>query len=713
MGRFKLTHICWAISLVFLIILISLVGYQVHLTRKLSHNVTPNSNSDDYDYSMFTKQITSAMDFSANPCNDFYQYSCGALIDQIVLPPGVNMYIPVFNEVEYDNYIALNDIVNDQWPLINDLYVSCMSSDAYLTADTINSLKNYITVAQAVNASNITDVQVTLAALHRMGVQAFFVPSQQENIFQFNSTIDLILYDAIWPYDLSQAGDVQDLATDIYGVVSSLTNFTQERATNVANMEATIQAFYTSPTTFEEAYVNMTWTAFQALVAPVDYTPYVNAIGLPMTNVSTVVISTPGFLMNVTKLYSSSNPQTIEDYLVWRVLYSLTDSFPVFGSDSLAFTARKGMREVKKIAKPHSFINRDFLRPHLEYATQFTTKQLTCIDSVDQLLGDFLGLIFSMEIIDDAVTDDVHTVTGGIQNSFKNNLAGLTWIDSYSKAQAAYKLSNILQIIGHPNKLDRYRGLLLDPTHFLDNIVAIQSRVFDYDMMSVGTIYNRSQNEFPATIVNAFYNPEANTINFPAGILESPMFSTSFPMIMQYARMGYVIGHETTHGFDNNGRMWNSFGVYEPIMDDNSSDAFNERAQCIVNQYNQFQPVPGYFVNGEQTLGENIADIGGVKNAFLAYEAWVKANGTANLQMDVKSPLIPQLTNEQAFFVVMAQTWCTKATTQGIIAQLQQDEHSPSQFRVNGPLANLQEFADAFSCPKNSPMNPTNKCELW
>jgi len=289
----------------------------------------------------------------------------------------------------------------------------------------------------------------------------------------------------------------------------------------------------------------------------------------------------------------------------------------------------------------------------------------------------------------------------------------LTWIDANSKASASYKLQNIIQVIGHPNKLDRYRGLLLDPAHFLDNIVAINQRVFDYDMTAVGTPYNRSDSEFPATIVNAFYSPESNTINFPAGILESPMFSTSFPMLMQYARMGYVIGHETTHGFDNNGRLWNAYGVFQPIMDDNSSIAFNERAQCIVDQYDQFQPVPGYYVNGEQTLGENIADLGGVKNAFYAYEAWVKANGTANLQLTVKSPLVPQLTNEQAFFVVMAQTWCTKATSQGIISQLQSDVHSPSQYRVNGPLSNLQAFSDAFNCPKNSPMNPTNKCELW
>jgi len=361
----------------------------------------------------------------------------------------------------------------------------------------------------------------------------------------------------------------------------------------------------------------------------------------------------------------------------------------------------------------HPLYDEKVLKSQLVAASQFTQQQIGCIDVTNSLLGDFLGLLFTMQVIDDDVVDAIRTVTGGVQNSFRNSLPDLTWIDAYSKNNAANKLSNILQIIGHPNKLERYRGLLLDPNHFLTNVIAINMRVFDDSMSKVGEPFDRSQNEFPATVVNAFYSPNTNTINFPAGILESPMFSTSFPTILQYARMGYIIGHETTHGFDNSGRLWNAQGVYQPIMDDASNVAFNVQAQCIVNQFNQFQPVPGHYVNGQQTLGENIADLGGVKNAYKAYQAWTLANGTANLQMNSKSPIVSSLTNEQLFFVMMGQTWCTVTNDQGLIDQLQNDVHSPSMYRVNGPLANFDSFANAFSCSANSPMNPSTKCNLW
>jgi putative endopeptidase len=654
------------------------------------------------------------MDFSANPCNDFYQYSCGSLIDKIVLPPGVNMYIPVFNEVQLGNYEVLNGIVNDQWPLINDLYMSCMASDAALTQDSQATLQKLVDMVQTLNSTDAASVFSMLATLHPMGVQAFFQPTQMENIFQSNSLINLVFSESTFPLDLTAPKTQAQIAALIQQTVSDyVTGFDMQRAINVVTMEAAINNLYVEPDEYVDLLVNMSWPDFLALTK-VDYSVYTNLIGVSLNQSDIVIVATPQYMAGITQFFGS-NVTTFADYLAWRTIFSYQYQYPVFPDSSLAALDSETRAQLQKGFKrsERSLLDFEALRPHLTTATSFSAQQITCIDAVDTLLGDFLGLIFAMKVIDDDVVDDIHTVTSGIQNSFGNNLQALTWIDEVSKAQAAFKLSNIQQIIGHPNKLDRYRGLLLDPSHFLSNIIAINQKVFDYNMDSVGTPYNRSDSEFPATIVNAFYNPQANTINFPAGILESPMFSTSFPALMQYARMGYVIGHETTHGFDNNGRLWNAYGVYQPIMDDESSEAFVARAQCIVDQYSKFQPVPGYYVNGNQTLGENIADIGGVKNAFLAYKAWVAQNGTEELQMSAKSPLVPQLTNQQAFFVVMAQTWCTKANSQGLISQLKSDVHSPSQFRVNGPLANLQDFADAFSCPKDSPMNPTKKCELW
>jgi len=307
------------------------------------------------------------------------------------------------------------------------------------------------------------------------------------------------------------------------------------------------------------------------------------------------------------------------------------------------------------------------------------------------------------------VRDDIHTITGGIQTAFRNALGGLSWISDYSMQNAVTKLNNIIQVIGHPNKLERYRGVVLDPSNFLSNVIQLIQYKFQDEMDLIGTPFNRSDFEFDATIVNAFYSPFTNTINFPAGILESPMFSTSFPKILQYARMGYVIGHETTHGFDNNGRYWNAVGTYEDIFDEETGAQFNERAQCIISQYDKYSPIPGFYVDGTLTLGENIADVGGVKNAFRGYKAWEAANGAEFKDHQVVS----QLTNDQLFFVLLGQTWCTKADPIAIIYQLINDVHSPSQYRVNGPLSNFDEFAKAFQCPSNSHMVNSPQCLLW
>lgn len=330
----------------------------------------------------------------------------------------------------------------------------------------------------------------------------------------------------------------------------------------------------------------------------------------------------------------------------------------------------------------------------------------------------------------------IQDVTNGVQTAFRNSLPGLTWLDAASRANTATKLSEIVQIIGHPNKLERYnpttltlltlfryRGVDLDPDHFMDNVYTLYEYTLTDLFSQIGTPFNRSNYEFPATVVNAFYSPFTNTINFPAGILESPMFSTMSPKMLQYARMGYVclplvicvftrfqvIGHETTHGFDNNGRMFDGHGVFNDIMDNQTGINFNERASCLVDQYDNFQPYPGVYVNGLQTLGENIADLGGVKNSFRGYKAWVASNG----QEFQDHQIVQSLTNDQLFFVLLGQTWCTKATPGAVIWQILNDEHSPSQYRVNGPLSNFDEFANAFNCPASSPMVNQPQCLLW
>jgi len=205
--------------------------------------------------------------------------------------------------------------------------------------------------------------------------------------------------------------------------------------------------------------------------------------------------------------------------------------------------------------------------------------------------------------------------------------------------------------------------------------------------------------------VNAYYDPSRNQMVFPAGILQQPFFNVSYPPSMNYGGIGLVMGHELTHGFDNQGRLYNGEGVLINWWDSATDKQFDSKVQCVIAEYSKFEVIPGVFVNGMLTQGENIADMGGIKNAFHAY---------SSLE-DISQPsIVPGYNNGKLFFISYAQTWCEKATDAYRRVQVKIDPHSPAMFRVLGPLMNLPAFADVFKCPVGSRMNnPSTRCEVW
>ena len=206
--------------------------------------------------------------------------------------------------------------------------------------------------------------------------------------------------------------------------------------------------------------------------------------------------------------------------------------------------------------------------------------------------------------------------------------------------------------------------------------------------------------------VNAYYNPSNNEMVFPAGILQPPFFHRDFSKAQNYGGIGMVMGHELTHGFDDQGRKFDGSGSMTQWWDDKVVAQFEGRAQCVENLYSTYEVQPGVAINGKLTLGENIADLGGVKEAFHAYQAWVADNGA-------EKQFVPKLTNEQLFFVSVGQIWCGKETPEAERVLVKTDSHSRPKFRVNGPLSNFPGFWEAFACESGTPMHPTNACEVW
>jgi putative endopeptidase len=206
--------------------------------------------------------------------------------------------------------------------------------------------------------------------------------------------------------------------------------------------------------------------------------------------------------------------------------------------------------------------------------------------------------------------------------------------------------------------------------------------------------------------VNAYYSPLQNEIAFPAGVLQPPFFHRDFPAAMNYGAIGGAIGHELTHGYDDQGRKFDASGQLREWWAPEVSARFEERAQCVSDLYATYEVEPGVHLNGPLTVGENIADLGGLKGTLAAYKLWEARHGAP-------APAVPGLTNEQLLFVAWGQVWCTVMSPEVARLRVATDPHSPSRFRVDGPMANIPAFAAAFQCAPGTPMNPEKRCEVW
>jgi len=278
-------------------------------------------------------------------------------------------------------------------------------------------------------------------------------------------------------------------------------------------------------------------------------------------------------------------------------------------------------------------------------------------------------------------------------------------LDNRTRSQAITKWANIAINVGYDPNWIEYSGLTITTGYALQNYLAIQQYLSLRSLATIGALPDRSDMNQNIMIQNAFYSPTANSINMLAGLILAPMFDATVPQMLNLASYGMVIGHEITHGFDNSGRLFNGTGAYIDWWTQQATVEFDQRAQCLITQYDAFL-VEGQHVNGSATLGENIADLGGLNLAFSAYHAYAQP----------AAQLMNEYTNDQLFFMYYAQNWCAKISPQEALDRLETDVHSPNKYRVNGPLSNIPDFANAFGCSANSVMGRSltdQRCEVW
>ncbi|EFI28400.1 endothelin-converting enzyme 1 [Coprinopsis cinerea okayama7 len=419
-----------------------------------------------------------------------------------------------------------------------------------------------------------------------------------------------------------------------------------------------------------------------------------------------VILTYPSYAKSLADVLNSTSSDVVEAYLVSRAMLTLS---PYLGPDTVAWQAQRVLYETL------TGIQKGVVGDRAEY----------CVGRVEETLGFASGRYFVQKTFSGDSKSKATKVIKDIVQAFKHSLEDLDWMDDKSAKAAAEKADAIRINVGYPvspdtmnpRSLARYYGTVkISKDTFFENMMSASSSEVFKKWLQLGKQRNREKWEmFPST-VNAYFNPPANEMNFPAGILQPPFYSQDWPGYLSYGAFGHVAAHELTHAFDSAGRMYNQDGKLEQWWTDKTSKGFNKKQKCIVDQFSKYKIDDGegghIHVNGNLTSGENIGDTGLIQ----AYRAW-KAQYEDGLDngTEYALPGLSHFTREQLFFLSFARIWARNMRTRAAVQRIRTDPHSPARFRVDGTLSNIPEFAKAFNCPKGSKLNPPpeKRCIFW
>jgi len=314
-------------------------------------------------------------------------------------------------------------------------------------------------------------------------------------------------------------------------------------------------------------------------------------------------------------------------------------------------------------------------------------------------------------------------MVAGIEASMKIDLEALAWMDDATRTKAEEKLTKIVNKIGYPSKWRSYEGLAVDRESFRANAERASAFEVKRELAKVGKPVDKEEWEMTPPTVNAYYEPTMNEMVFPAGILQEPFYGKGQTPALNFGAIGMVVGHELTHGFDDEGRQFDAEGNLRDWWSPTVGAEFDKRAACVEHQFDEYVPIDDMHIKGKLTLGENIADLGGLKLSFAALQRAALA-GAATAGADASAPgagasapmpSVGGFTPAQQFFVGFAQAWCANYRPEALRLLVATNPHSPPKYRVMGPLSNLPEFAAAFQCKEGSPMVPpaAKRCEIW
>lgn len=458
-------------------------------------------------------------------------------------------------------------------------------------------------------------------------------------------------------------------------------------------------------------YNPMTIGELSKQVPAVPWLKYINVVLAPhhiVTEDERVIVNVPDYFGKLVTLLEETPKRTLANYLLWRV-----------SGGSVSYLNQAA----RKLQLKYSSV--------LTGTTERKPRWEECTELVSGSFGNAVGAMYVREYFEEEARQSAMSMVKDIRNVFDEILDELEWMDEETRVRAKEKAASMTTHIAYPDELlddekltKLYDKLELDESNYLGNALNLTIFGTNYAFKKLREPVNKTDwvSHGRPAVVNAYYSPLENSIQFPAGILQGAFFGQDRPAYLNYAAIGWVIGHEITHGFDDQGRQFGPDGNLAEWWAPQTKTQYLERAECIIKQYGNysFPELDGLKINGINTQGENIADNGGIKEAYRAYIKWAERetqmNGNESRSWDRVETRLPGLgayNVRQLFWIGAANVWCQKSRPESLKLRVLTGQHSPSRFRVRGPFSNMPQFASDFECSAQDQMNPIDKCAVW
>ncbi|HVZ23822.1 MAG TPA: M13 family metallopeptidase [Vicinamibacterales bacterium] len=637
-----------------------------------------------------------SLDRTTDPCADFYQYACGGWMASHPIPPDRSTWA-TFDELQDRNNDILRQILEaaaakptSDTRKIGDYYASCMDETLVNAKGTAPLGPELDRIASLTNRDQLPGL---LAELHPIGVNAFFGAGSEPDIDNADIQMAVVaagglgLPDRDYYFrDDAKSVELRAQYVDHVGKMIQLVDAKGDGKTASATVMRVETALAMPQLDVvarrDPAKVNhrMKLSELQALTPRFNWRTYFTAIGAPAF--TTLNVTQPDYLKALDAFWSAAPIADIREYLRWQLVHANAAILPT------------------------SFVNENFrfYGTILSGTPQLRPRWKRCVSYTDGDLGEALGKAYVARTFGAQAKANTLAMVKAVESSLARDISTLTWMTERTRAQALDKLRAVSDKIGYPDKWRDYSKLRIVRGDALGNSQRANAFEFRREIDRIGKLVNRREWEMTPPTVNAYYDPTENNINFPAGILQPPFYHGGGDRPTNFGAAGSVVGHELTHGFDDQGRHYDAKGNLRDWWTPEDARNFDSREQCFVDEYNGFKAVDDVHVNGKLTLGENTADNGGLRLALSAYLA------TAATRPD---PDRDGFTAAQRLFIGFAQIWCENARPEAVRLRVQTNPHSPGRFRANGVVSNMPEFAQAFSCKPDAPMVRQNACRVW